>query len=175
MKLSQKVALGGMVTALSIVLMFFTGIFPFAMFALPGIAGVLLVLIVMELGRKYALVVYIGVSILSIFISPDREAALFYIILLGYYPILKSVLEQIPSRIVEYLCKLLLISIVTVAGYLAVVYLFGMEDIETNPWLLAGGFVFVIITFFIYDLAITQLVQLYQEKFRKQIFKRIFK
>ena len=69
MKLSQKVALGGMVTALSIVLMFFTGIFPFAMFALPGIAGVLLVLIVMELGRKYALVVYIGVSILSIFIS----------------------------------------------------------------------------------------------------------
>ena len=54
MKTSRKVALGGMVTALSLVLMFLTGVFPFATFALPGIAGLLLIMVVIEMGCRQA-------------------------------------------------------------------------------------------------------------------------
>ena len=49
---SGKVALGGMVTALCVVLMFLTGVIPIATYALPAVSGVLLVVIVIEMGAK---------------------------------------------------------------------------------------------------------------------------
>ena len=43
MKRSTKIALGGMITGLCIMLMFMTGLFPFATYALPAAAGIVLV------------------------------------------------------------------------------------------------------------------------------------
>ena len=57
MKQSSKTAFGGILTALSVVLMFLTGVIPFLTFALPALAGALLILIVMEIGSKWALCV----------------------------------------------------------------------------------------------------------------------
>ena len=73
MKHSSKVALCGMICALCTVCMFMTGLFPFATYALPAIAGVLLCVVVIELSPRWALVVYLAVSCLSFLLSPDRE------------------------------------------------------------------------------------------------------
>lgn len=54
MKNTYKIALGGMITALSVLLMFLTGLFPMATYALPAIAGVLLISAVIEIGSGYA-------------------------------------------------------------------------------------------------------------------------
>ena len=52
---NNKVTLCGMVVALSAVLMLLTGVFPMMDFALPALAGVLLIAVVVELGVKWAL------------------------------------------------------------------------------------------------------------------------
>ena len=105
MSKSKQVAAGGIASSLCLLLMFLTGIFPFATYALPAMAGSLLVVVVLELNRATAVMVYISVSLLSLFIAPDKEAALIFIFFFGYYPILKGLIEQIRIRPLELAIK----------------------------------------------------------------------
>ena len=52
MKQSSKCALGGIVAALSLVLMISVAIIPFLTYALPAVAGALIIFIVVEIDRK---------------------------------------------------------------------------------------------------------------------------
>ena len=82
MRNSGKIALGGLISALCLVCMFLTGLIPFATIALPAIAGVLLIVVVIELGKRWALLVYAAVSLLSILLTADMEAKLLFILFL---------------------------------------------------------------------------------------------
>lgn len=175
MKTSRKVALGGMVTAVSVMLMFLTGVFPFATFALPGIAGLLLIMVVIEMGCRQAVVVYVAVSILAVFITPDREAALFYVIFLGYYPIVKSKLEQLKSRVVEYILKFALFTAAVAVSYVGMVYLFHLEEIVPGPIWLVVGYLFFAFTFWLYDQVMSMLIEVYLKKIRPNYLKKLFK
>ena len=75
MKQSSKTALGGIVSALSVTLMLMTGVIPFMTYALPLAAGSLLILVVIEINKRWAFVVYAAVSLMSIFVVTDKEAA----------------------------------------------------------------------------------------------------
>ena len=54
LKRSMKVALGGVFTALSLVILFLTGVAPMATIALPATAGCLLIPVVVEAGLPWA-------------------------------------------------------------------------------------------------------------------------
>lgn len=97
MKTSFKVALGGAVAALGLVLMFMTALIPFGTYAFPTFAGILTVVIVIEIGYGYAVAVYAATAILSFLLVPDKEAALMYAIFFGFYPILKGLIERLPT------------------------------------------------------------------------------
>ncbi|MFQ8600032.1 MAG: hypothetical protein ACLSAP_05215 [Oscillospiraceae bacterium] len=101
MKSSVKMALGGMMTALGVLFMFLTGLFPLADYALPALAGILTVVVVIEISDKTACAVYAAISILSLLVVPRLEAKLVFIVFLGYYPIVKAYLERIKSRAVS--------------------------------------------------------------------------
>ena len=90
MKKSKQVAAGGIAASLCLLLMFLTGLFPFATYALPAMAGTLLIVVVIELGRPTATMVYAAVSLLSLLITPDKEAALMFVVFFGYYPANKA-------------------------------------------------------------------------------------
>ena len=70
---AAKVALFGVVSALSVVLMLMTGIVPIATIALPALAGCLTIAIVAETNVRYGFAVYCVVSVLAILLTPDRE------------------------------------------------------------------------------------------------------
>ena len=70
---STQVAVGGLSSALCLLLMFMTGMIPFATFALPSLAGILLIVVVVENGIQTATLGYASVSILSLFMCPDKE------------------------------------------------------------------------------------------------------
>ena len=93
-KKSSKTAVGGVITALSIVLMFLTSVIPTLTYALPAAAGFLITLIVIEIDKKWALGVYVAVSLLSVLLIADKEAAVMYIMFFGYYPIVKAIFEK---------------------------------------------------------------------------------
>ena len=96
---SRQVAFGAMVAALSLVLMMLTAVLPVGTYALPCFAGILLVIIVIEFGVPWAVGVYAGVSILSFLLASDKEAALYYTLILGIYPILFK------AFVFQYICS----------------------------------------------------------------------
>lgn len=176
-KKSTQIALGGVFSALCLLLMFMTGLFPFATYALPMLAGAMLAAVVIENGRRTALMVYASVSILSLFIVPDREASLMFIAFFGYYPIVKELLERLRSHTAEIVAKFALFNASIVGAYLITVYLFGMTELlegmedfgrYTVPILLGMGN----LLFLFYDYALTKYITLYIRWFKPKFLRR---
>lgn len=178
MKNSSKTAMGGMIAALSLVIMLLTAVIPYLQYALPAMSGVLLVIMVIEINKKWALCTYAAVSILSFLILPNKEAAMMYFAFFGCYPILKPVLEsRIKNNKLCWLIKALFFNAVAVAAYMIIIYVFGMplDELEEYgkwaiPILLGMGNVM----FVLFDICITRLVTLYLHKWQKK-FRKLFK
>lgn len=179
MNKSFQVALGGVLAALSLAIMLLTGFIPVGTYACPALAGILLVVIVIELGAKWAWAVFAVISILSLFFAGDKEAALYFVMFFGFYPILKAKIETAFSKHwVQYLLKYAVFNICMVAAFFLALYVFGVpaESFVVFgfylPWLfLLFGNVF----FVVYDIAVTRLVVLYVGAWRKHLFKGIRK
>lgn len=150
---------------------------PFLTYALPAVAGVLIVFIVVEIDKKWAFGVFSAVAILAFLLVPDKEVAMMYIAFFGYYPIIKAVLESRLPAALSWIIKVLLFNLTMVAAYLVLIFVMGIEVDEITeygmiavPMLLGAGS----ITFIAYDFALTQIITLYLVKWRKY-FKRYFK
>ena len=89
---SRKVALCGMLAALSVVVLCIGGLIPFATFACPVLAMVCLVPVACEYGTGTAILLYTAVSFLALLLCSDREIALLYAFL-GWYPGVRSQLD----------------------------------------------------------------------------------
>lgn len=174
MKPSLKVALGGAVAALSLVLMFLTAVIPFGTFAFPTFAGMLTVVLVIEFGYGYSAAVYAATSILSFLLIPDKEAALIYTVFLGYYPIIKSLIERIKNRVVQYLVKLVLFNACMVGAFFIAVNLLSIPSDSFNLFGVYVPLVFLLIGnvfFVLYDLCVTRVVTIYLLKWRQKLNK----
>lgn len=180
MSQSAKTAIGGMVTALSVVILMPTALDLFV-YALPAMAGMLTMFSVIELGRRWSIGVYAAVSLISVLLVPNKEAAVMYIAFFGYYPIAKAVLESKLPKVPEYICKFLLFNLSVIAAYAVLIKVLGMpfdelmgltdEDgilkrFAVPIMLLLGNIVFIV-----FDIALTRIVTVYlrvwQKKFRK--------
>lgn len=168
MKRTFAVALGGMVAAASVILMLMTGLFPFATLALPALAGALLLASVLETGPLWAIAVYAAVGILSLLVAPDREAAVYYILLFGHYPIVKNFIERIRLRPVQWVLKIAAFNLCGVAAYLISLKLLGVRD-DLIKYGYPLAFAAANITFILYDFALTRLIVTYTVRIRKKI------
>ena len=174
---SFKVSLGGIVSALCLVSMFLTGIMPMLAYTLPALAGALLIIIVIEINMKWAFVTYASVGLLSIFITPDKEAAILFVLFLGYYPVLKSIIEKIKNRYIEWIVKLLCFNFSVIIAYTLIINVFGMMVVfdEFGDF---GQYTFAIllalanIVFVIYDIALTKAISSYINWLRPKILRR---
>ena len=166
-----------MVASLSLVLMISVAVVPFLTYALPAIAGAMMIFAVIEIDKKWAFGIYAAVAILGIFLVPDKEVAVMYLAFFGYYPILKSLIESKCSRVIEWVLKLASFLSTIVISYFLMIKFMGVTIDEFDTWgkwaipilLGMGTFAFVI-----YDMALTRLVLLYNLKWRKY-FRKYFK
>ncbi len=173
-KKNMQLAFSSMVAALSCAVMFFTGVFPFGTMALPALAGVFLISIVMECGRGWALGTYVTISVLSVLIAADREAVLFFILFFGYYPILKAVLESKFHRVIQVLLKFSIFNAAAILEFFLASKLLGIPQESFTifghsvPWLflILGNIVFLI-----YDWAMSLLVVSYWNKIHPRLAK----
>lgn len=181
-----KLALTSVITALSLVIMFMTGLLPVMTYALPALSGMLITFVVIEISKSWAVYTYVAVSILSIIVVPDKEAAVIYALFLGYYPIIKSVIEKTALKkygtksrknvkLLEWIIKLLIFNIAIIAAYAIIINVFfPVEDME-----LFGKYTMIIMlvlgnaAFILYDIALTKLITLYMIKYRKLFFSKL--
>ena len=141
------------------------------------ITGALLMMLVVEFGQGFASLIYVAVSIISLLILGNKEAAIMYIVFFGYYPILKSILEKYIKGFVCWVVKYLIFNVAMILSYFIVtrIFMISFDDIESFGefalplLLLAGNVLFVM-----YDVVLTRLVSIYLYRWRKHI-KRVFR
>lgn len=173
LKKSTQVAIGGLSAAICLLLMFMTGMIPLSSYILPAMAGIVLIGVGQESGAKTALLVYAVTSLLGLMIVPDREAILLFIMLLGYYPILRPHLQRLP-KFVSLILKLGLLNIVILAFYLLLKYVFAIPDMAKTFRVGAAIFLLIVnFTFLMYDFLISQLLVLYTKWFRPKILRKL--
>lgn len=94
---AYPIALGGMLAAAAMVLMSIGTILPVATYAAPAACMILGSFVLKLCGSRIAWAWYGAVSILSLLLAPDREAAAVFLVL-GYYPIVKPRLDRMKGK-----------------------------------------------------------------------------
>ena len=114
---SWAMAYCGMAAALSVALMLLGAVVPVLMFIAPAVASLLIATVCVECGRTMALTAYAAVSLLAVLFVPDKEVALIFVFLLGYYPLAKPWFERIRPAALRGLAKLALCNGAVLAMY----------------------------------------------------------
>lgn len=129
---SRKMALCGMMTALSAAVLSTGSLIPFATFAGPMLAMLCLLPILHDWGAKYALMVYAAAAVLALMLCADKELALFYAFL-GWYPALRPRLAPLP-RPLRAAAKAGLFALALTAMYALAWYVLRLEAAELSRY-----------------------------------------
>lgn len=178
MRKSYQVALGGVVASLCVILMLLTGFFPFLTYASPIAACFLLAVIVIECGSSWAMLVYLTVALISIFLVPDKQAAILFAFL-GYYPILKEYLDgKMKSKLVRGTIQFVCFNLSVILAYALMLYVFKLPDIMTEMGSL-GKYTGIVtlaagnVLFIMFDVALTRIVSVYKNHFRSKVLRKL--
>lgn len=167
MNQTRKIALCGMMSALSVVIMAIGAVLGIGIYAAPMLAGLLLLPLGITLGRKEQLLVWISASLLCLMLIGDWEQNLMYLCLFGLYPILYPLFQKLPKGL-RLMAKLAYFNLITVAAEALVLLVLVPEPLSAGMILalLAVGN----LTFLLYD----RLIPLYALILHKHL-NRIFK
>ncbi len=179
MSQSAKTAIGGMVTALSVVIMLPTALDIFC-YALPAIASMLILMCIIELNKKWAFGIFVATSVISLLVVPNKEAVVMYVCFFGYYPILKAIFESKLPRVAEYILKFAVFNVSVIVAAFIVVKVLGVPldeflDVGNSEFLKKYAVVFMLamgnVAFIMLDICMSRMVKVYllvwQKKFRK--------
>ncbi len=172
--ISYRVALGGIVSSFCLMAMFLTGVFPLLYLVLPMIAGILMLIMVHEVGTPWALLTYLAVGLLSLFVTYDKEAALIFILFFGHYPITYRFLNKLPAKLLRLCAKLLVFNGCMVLYFYMNVYLFGLKDLldAFEDFGRYGGIILLIAMnpfFLMYDYSLDGLCEIYRRNLKPRI------
>ena len=172
-----KVSLCGVTSALALLIMFMSGIFPMLDYALPMYAGFTMVVVIVEANRKWALMTYITVSVLCLFLTPNYQASFLFILFMGYYPILRYSLEKIGFKPLRLLIKFAVFNAAIIVYYNIFTKLFtGIDMTDDLGWFgeysIYAMWVAANVLFVFYDYLLGELTKIYTNWFRKKILGR---
>ena len=117
-----------MMAALAAVIMSLGGLIPVATFTSPMLCMLLLAFVTKVCGKRIGWAWYGAVSILSLLMSPDKEAAAIFVFL-GFYPIVKPTLD---SMKLGFILKLIMFNSLILTMYWLLINLFGMAQVAAE-------------------------------------------
>ncbi len=117
--------MGGVLAALAVVIMSMGTLIPVATYVCPMLCALLLNVVVRACGVRVAWAWYGTVTILSLLLAPDKEAAAI-LAFLGYYPIVKPKLD---GRRLAWLWKAVLFNGMTLLAYAVLMYVLGLDQL----------------------------------------------
>ena len=108
---------------------------------------------------------FAGASILGLILIPNKVAIVPYVVLFGYYPILKFYIEKIKSGIMQVVCKTIYFAAVLSLGLLAfksvIAQSINLPDYPVALLIVAGTLVMLL-----YDFVLTFLINWYIRRFK---------
>lgn len=173
----SKIALCGVLSALSVVVLLVGNVLQIGTYAAPMLASFLLIPVLEDYGKKYALLLYAVVSLLSLFLVPDKELVLFYVLVLGYYPVLRVRLNNIRRGVLRWMAKFGCFNAAVVVMYALLIVVLAPPELvqefaaEGTPMLLAllalGN-----LSFWLCDRALTAITPLYRQRIAPRLKKK---
>ena len=157
-------ALGGMLTAVSIVIMCMGSIIPVNTYVCPVLCIFLTRPVLEKCGRRIGWCYYLATAILSLMLAPDREAALVYLCL-GYYPMIRRWFQRIRQDFLNMAAKLVFFTFAGAVSYGLLMLVMGvdavMAEFEGTGWLL-------IVTVILWDVLFVLVDRLLGKNLRKR-------
>ena len=152
------VALGGVLAAGSLAVLWLACVVPSGQLGVTAAAGLFPVGAVLAAGRGAGLLCWAAASVLGLLLLPDKGVALMYLFFMGLYPVVKSRLEQLSSRVAEWAGKLVFFNAALSLLWFAFQNLFlpALPNwMSGQLWMLygAGNAVFLL-----YDVALSRLI-----------------
>lgn len=175
---SWAMAYCGMAAALSVALMLLGAVVPVLMFIAPAVASLLIATVCVECGKTMALTAYGAVSLLSLLFVPDKEVALVFVFLLGYYPLVKPRFERIRPALLRGAAKLALCngSILLLYGLVLLLVPGGSISQDLKATALAVSLTTLAmgnVAFLLYDRALHNLLQIYRILWQPRLHKML--
>lgn len=158
--MSRKIAYGGVLLALNIILLMLTNIIPINTLFLMGLASLPISIVIIEWGPKMGVAFYVGSVILSFITMGNKAQYILYIFTFGIYGLVKYVLERYKSIYIEYLLKLLF------ANMVAITLCFILKAFVIVPINIITIVAFQM-AFVIYDYMYTSFINYYNDRIRR--------
>ena len=175
MKKNAKITVSAITAALSVAFML-TSYFPYLTYTIPAVAGLFMIVPLILIDAKWAFASYISSALIIVFVA-EPEAMLLYVLFMGYYPILKALIERLKNAILEWPVKLTIFNVAIVVFYNIAVLVMGIPFGDFGDLGKYGVYIFWILSnvvFVLYDLAISNMTVLYIYKVHPKI-KKLFK
>ena len=125
---AANVALGGVLAAVAVILMSMGTLIPVATYVCPMLCCLVLQVVLKICGSRIAWAWYGAVTLLSLLMAPDKEAAAVFLAL-GYYPIVKPALDR---RKGKWLWKGFLFNSVILVTYWLLMHIFGFDQLTAE-------------------------------------------
>ena len=174
---TKRIALCGVMAALSLALMLLAGVLPTSSYALAALAGIVLMPVVTEFGPKAAAMTFAWVALLSVLLVADKEVMLLFVCFLGWYPICKCRMDYIRPLWLGYVCRFGIFAASAAVFYFGTTKLFGIPlDFSIDAVRYGAVLAFLLLTavFFVYDFAVSRLYLFYDLKLRATLHKILY-
>ena len=163
----KRIVVTGVLVALSVIILYLGCAIEVLDLTMSAIVSLLVVVIVIEMGYKYAWFAYLATAVLSLVLLPQKTPAIFYTCFMGFYPIIKSHVERFNSAVVRWTIKLVAGNVALVAMF-ALISIFVPDEFEGGIMLVAT-YALGLAAFIMYDVALTKLITLYFAMIRDRI------
>jgi len=161
---SRQIALGGILAAGSLALLWLTCLAPSGRLGLTAVAGLVPMVGVLASGRTVGYLCWAAAGLLGLFLLPDKGVALLYLVFLGLYPVVKSRIESLRRLPVEWCLKLLCFDFALSLVWFA---FRGLVLPAFPTWLAGKGLLIYLVgnlVFVMYDIGLSQLASVMQTR-----------
>ena len=173
---SRDMALGGVLVALTSIILYMTSVIPTSTLTILTIASALIPICIIRSNVKTAIFVYFASSLISFFLV-KINTSLLYFIFFGVFGIIKFLIERLRNGMVEMILKLIFFNISFFIGFivmqnvLGLNIIAGLKEVIFNVFNISSKNIATILlwliaqpVFLIYDYAMTLIITFYMEK-----------
>jgi Na+/phosphate symporter len=164
---AKKVALTGILGALTVICVLFAAILPTNRLSLYAVSSFFISAVIIESGLKTGWLFFGATSLLSLIVVPEKIGVVPYVIFFGVYGLVKFYIEKLKKLPAEVALKLLYFNVCLAIALILLRQLFSYALTVKIPWWLI--IVLLEIVFFIYDVVYTLFINYYREKLKPKL------
>ena len=164
---TKLLTVGAMLSALGVIVLALGSVFQTLDLTTAALAAFFCVYAVIEMGGAYPWMIWAVISLLGLILLPQKSPAIMFLFI-GCYPILKEKFEKKKPWLC-WVLKIVTFSLMAGLFLLTVRIFFPDELILSMSWMLVASYAVALVTFVVYDYALTKVITLYLLRLRERI------